>query len=98
MRDLEPCFIGRESELDGLRASLIFSHDPSRLRYITFLTDGMEATIPLALLGDDDGTVNYKVTVQRQLDEGGGFTGILDYMPDLGAAPGMVQLPGPPIL
>ena len=65
---------------------------------ITFLTDGMQATIPLALLGDDDGTVNYKVTVQRQLDEGGGFTGILDYMPDLGAAPGMVQLPGPPIL
>jgi hypothetical protein len=61
---------------------------------ITFTTDGISAVIPLSLLGNDDGQLNYKVTVQRQVSEVG-FTGILDYMPDVGVAPGTLLLSGP---
>lgn len=52
-----------------------------------FVTDGMDATIPLSVLGGDDGEVNYKVTMSEQIGAGPGFTGVLDYMPDLGLAP-----------
>jgi hypothetical protein len=51
-----------------------------------FVTDGMDATIPLLVLGGDDGDVNYKVTISEQIGAGPGFTGVLDTMPDLGLA------------
>lgn len=54
---------------------------------ITFVPDGMDATLPLALLGGDDGLINFKVTTQRQLTESG-FTGIQDYMTDVGLPAG----------
>lgn len=53
----------------------------------TFVTDGMNATVPLSVLGNDDGRVNFKVAISEQVSESG-FTGVLDYMPDLGLAAG----------
>jgi hypothetical protein len=62
---------------------------------ITFSTDALEATIPLdVLLGNSNGTLNYKVSVQRQLSAIG-FTGVLDDMTDIGQPPGMVVPPVP---
>jgi hypothetical protein len=62
---------------------------------ITFSTDALEATIPLdVLLGNSNGTLNYKVSVQRQLTATG-FTGVLDDMTDIGLPPGMVVPPIP---
>jgi hypothetical protein len=62
---------------------------------ITFSTDALEATIPLdVLLGNSNGTLNYKVSVQRQVSAIG-FTGVLDDMTDIGLPPGMVVPPVP---
>lgn len=54
----------------------------------TFVTDGMNATVPLSSLGGSDGRVNFKVVISEQLSPGPGFTGILDYMPNVGLPPG----------
>lgn len=63
---------------------------------ITFVGDAMEATIPLSmLLGNKDGKVNYKLTLQRQLSAIPSFTGIFDYLPEIGASPGTVAPPIP---
>lgn len=52
----------------------------------TVLADGYDVAIPLSVLGGDDGRLAFKVETQSFL--GPGFTGILDYMPDLGLTPG----------
>lgn len=52
----------------------------------TVLSDGYDVAIPLSTLGNDDGRLTFKVETQSFL--GPGFTGILDYMPNLGLAPG----------
>jgi len=59
--------------------------------------EGLQVTIPLSALGNDDGQMNFKVVVQSQVDATPGYTGILDYMPNLGLPPGSLNLPGPPI-
>jgi hypothetical protein len=53
----------------------------------TFVTDGMNATVPLAVLGGDNGQLNFKVVISEQVGPGS-FTGILDYAPDVGLAAG----------
>lgn len=53
----------------------------------TFVTDGMDATVPLSLLGNDDGRVNFKVVISEQISPTG-FTGVLDYMPNVGLPAG----------
>lgn len=53
----------------------------------TFVTDGMDATVPLSLLGGGNGHVNYKVVISEQIGVGS-YTGVLDYMPNVGLAPG----------
>jgi hypothetical protein len=62
---------------------------------ITFLPDGigMEATLPLALLGGDDGLITFKVLSQRQLSASG-FTGIQDYVTDVGLPAGETVVGG----
>ena len=47
--------------------------------------------LPLSALGGDRGELNFKVVVQTQIDFPPaviGYTGIVDYMTDIGQAPG----------
>ncbi len=55
----------------------------------TVNADGYSVAIPLSTLGGDDGRMTFKVETQSFL--GPGFTGILDYMPNLGLAPGQAK-------
>ena len=62
---------------------------------VAFAADGMDAVVPLAMLGGDDGLLNFKVVMFEQV--GGGFnTGILDTMPDTGLPAGTSALDGGP--
>ena len=56
---------------------------------LTFVADGVDIVVPLSALGGDRGEMNFKVTVQTQLDATG-FTGIADYMTNIGLSPGML--------
>ena len=58
---------------------------------VTYSTDGLDAVIPLNLLGNDDGLLNFKVVASRYL--GPGFTGVLDRMSDIGVPPGSTSAP-----
>ncbi len=49
---------------------------------ITFVADGIDAVLPLALLDGDDGLLNFKVRMSELVI--GGFSGTLDTMPDVG--------------
>ena len=60
----------------------------------TVLSDGYSVTIPLSTFDGDDGKLTYKCTTQSHLPPGSGFTGILDYMPDLGLAPSESKVSG----
>jgi hypothetical protein len=53
--------------------------------------NGMEITLPLTLFGDTDGRINFKVASYAVLTEGGGTTGVLDYMTDNGLPVGMIR-------
>ena len=57
----------------------------------TFVTDGMNASVPLSLLGlaGTNGHVNFKVVAYEHLSPTT-FTGVLDYMPDVGQPAGQV--------
>ena len=55
----------------------------------TVLGDGYHVAFDLELLGDDDGFFSYKVLTQRYI--GPGFTGIQDYMSDIGSLPGDIN-------
>jgi len=54
---------------------------------ITILNDGYDVSIPLSVFDYDQDGLNYKVIVQSHLFDNA-FTGIVDYMPDLGLQPG----------
>ena len=43
----------------------------------------MDIVLPRALVGDTDGSFSYKATSQLRVT--GGFTGILDYISDVGS-------------
>jgi hypothetical protein len=58
---------------------------------VVIKNNGMEVTIPLALLGSADGRMNFKVASYAVLTEGGGTTGVLDYMTDIGLPVGMIR-------
>jgi hypothetical protein len=59
---------------------------------VIVVTNGLDVTIPLAELGGDEGRMNFKVTVQSLIDpDGPGFTGIVDYMADVGSPPTVVD-------
>ncbi|HJX00363.1 MAG TPA: hypothetical protein VJ453_09385 [Terriglobales bacterium] len=70
---------------------------------VTIVTDGMDVDVPLSALTNATaglaarGPWNFKVTVSTFLGDGG-FTAILDRMPDTGVAPASTAPPGPPIL
>jgi len=58
---------------------------------ITYVTGGADVVLPLSALGRDRGEMNFKVLVQTQTSfppDGVGYTGIVDYMTNLGQTPG----------
>ncbi len=57
---------------------------------VTYVGNGMDVIIPLSIISNDDGRLNFKVTCATQISPGG-FTGVLDTMPDIGLPPGIVQ-------
>lgn len=64
---------------------------------LTYVTDGMDVTVPLSALGNARGAMNFKVGVQRQLNPHvDGYTGIVDYMTNIGLAPGSLSPPPSP--
>jgi hypothetical protein len=63
---------------------------PVMITGATFTADGGAISIPLAALGNDDGRLNFKVISTRYLG-GGGWTGIIDVMPNVGSLPGKTQ-------
>jgi hypothetical protein len=60
---------------------------------VTTVTNGYDVTVPLSLIGGDNGVLNFKVLTQSQISPGV-FTGIVDYMSNLGVAPGTTTAPG----
>jgi hypothetical protein len=52
--------------------------------------DQLRVVVPLAMLGNDDGRMKFKVTSAQFLTDTTA-TGITDYMPNAGAAPGQVR-------
>lgn len=52
--------------------------------------DQLRVIVPLSLLGNDDGRLRFKVTSAQYLSDTT-TTGITDYMPNAGAAPGVVR-------
>jgi hypothetical protein len=57
---------------------------------VSFMTDGMTVTVPLSLLGNDDGRMNFRVTSFIHLPGTQTSSG-LDNMPDSGLPLGSVQ-------
>jgi hypothetical protein len=58
---------------------------------ITFSGGDMEASIPLSLVGNPKGPMNFKVISSTRGSQGGNCTsspGVLDYMPNIGLPPG----------
>ena len=56
------------------------------------LAQGYRVSVPLTLLHNVDGRINFKVTTFALLDPSiPSFTGVLDYMPNLGLPPGVLQ-------
>jgi hypothetical protein len=49
---------------------------------VTFVTDGCDIAVPLALLGDDDGTFDFRVRVYSQP----ALPSVIDVLPDTGFA------------
>ena len=49
----------------------------------TVVANGVDVTIPLSMLGEDDGNMNFKLTIQKQISPTS-WTGINDYVTDLG--------------
>lgn len=57
---------------------------------ISVVADGIDVGIPLSLIGNDDGRLDFGVITSFYLG-GNGFSTILDYMPDRGVPAGVVQ-------
>ncbi len=58
---------------------------------LTVLADGHAIAVPLRLLDHDDGWLNFKILTAswlREVPEGPVTTHVLDFMPDIGLAPG----------
>lgn len=56
---------------------------------VTYVADGIDVTIPLSLLGGDDGKLDYKV-ISFHFEGDGVFSVIHDRMPDVGLPPAIV--------
>ncbi len=61
---------------------------------VSTVSNLMVVEVPLSLLGDDDGQMNFKVTTFAQIGPAA-VTGVLDYMPNVGSAPGALVITPP---
>jgi hypothetical protein len=59
---------------------------------VSFVADGFDVVIPLALLGNDDGRMTFRVRSYASAYTGSDFdSSTVDFMPDQGLPPGRVQ-------
>jgi hypothetical protein len=59
---------------------------------VSFVVDGFEVAIPLALLGNDDGRMTFRVRSYASAYTGSDFdSSTVDFLPDQGLPPGRVQ-------
>ena len=56
---------------------------------VAFVTDGMQVTVPLSLLGNDDGRLNFQMSAYVLVAPS--TTVLFDFMPDGNVPPGRVQ-------
>jgi hypothetical protein len=56
---------------------------------VTVVTDGMQVTVPLSLLGNDDGRLNFQMNSYVLVAPS--TTVLFDFMPDSNVPPGRVQ-------
>jgi hypothetical protein len=56
----------------------------------TYINNGMVTIVPLSLFPNNNGILNFKLTTSTQLSENG-YTGVKDYMIDLGQPAGEVR-------
>ena len=60
--------------------------------FVGFVSDGFEVVIPLALLGDDDGRMTFRVRSYASAYTGSDFdSSTVDFMPDQVLPPGRLQ-------
>jgi hypothetical protein len=89
MLDIVPAVGGAAAQGRLLRLS------PAARTLIVPLTfpsgDQLQMTVPLSELGGDDGKLRFKVSCSHYFPTLGNATGPLDYMPDFGAAAGIVE-------
>jgi hypothetical protein len=58
---------------------------------VTLKGNGMETTVPMALLDNDDGKINFKALSNAWLGQGTNSTNVLDVMPDYTLPPGKIR-------
>ena len=88
--------LGMDARLVGSSGCRAFDEAMTVPNAVLFVADGMDAVVPLAMLGSDDGLLNFKVTMSELIEGLDGFTGILDVMPDTGERVGTSALDGGP--
>ncbi len=64
--------------------------DVATIGGVTFVTDGVEILIPLSVLGNDDGRMNFKVISSEYLGNAA-WSSIRDRITDAGSQPGRIQ-------
>jgi len=57
----------------------------------TFTLVGMDVTLPVSMIGSDDGHLNFKVLTYQHIPGGNTFTGFVDRASEIGQPPGQVQ-------
>lgn len=76
--------------LIGKYGGSLAKFDPVGHAPVTFQADGMTAAVPLSLLGNSNGKLNFRVQSFVHV-QGSPTSGVLDVMPDLGRPPGRVR-------
>jgi hypothetical protein len=69
----------------------VYQFVPAGAAAVTFpASNQMRVTVPLSVLGNDDGRMKFKVTAAQYLSDTT-TTGITDFMPDAGLAPAAIR-------
>ena len=67
--------LGMDARLLGSSGCRIFTAPVMVPNAVVFVADGMDAVVPLAMLGSDDGLLNFKVALFELIEGLDGFTG-----------------------
>jgi hypothetical protein len=90
-------YVGSTPTVDKYTGSGFTSVKAGTLAFVNDATGvpiGMDVTIPLSALGNARGEMSFKGAVQQQVGPGS-FTGIKDYITDIGQPPGVLRRPSP---